>query len=857
MAERSDHRIVYKEIQSAIFGEDESAALKRDLRIFIDEKAGKASAYQTRIGNTIISIVQGDITQVPAEAVAPGVNTEMDVGAGVTGAIIETIGIGNEGIVFPSPEVVTGNSSFKVGDVYIAPLGNIRTVAGWKYVISAFIHTSRLWSYPTEESVRISTKKALIAADKRNIRSIAFSAFGTGILKMKFNVSARSMSAGIMEFLKENPETSLRDIKIVLLDGPAVAPFRQELAKSLPLSAEQAERESKLTFLKDEAIEIVKALARDGQANMRPIVDLARQIHENFDPYIPESRWPAITPEMFITLNAALKYQIYLPNNDIFEIVRLSEGPDMIRGNIKQGSWREEDYLRSKIWIAEIASTTEGYPVSGLATGWFAIANGDDYRETGKKRYQDLKQSTFKRGARYRSPYEAVMAPLMQAAQVGEEDFVEGVFVNHLFQEEIKHAQDSAYVAQKLKRDNRADPNEPEQVISEILKPESILHAEVLTYLNHRDTGNEALNEINRQLGRMTIREYSGELGGAIAEMKKHMASGREELAFIAFLNFMGEQFLRGTAEEIPSDDVLQLVYLNVAYLLFQDINDWAGIPLDHTSMDVIRMLGVTPGKFPAAKALKMLEDIYVKHFWTDEERYARLPSEPFELADPFLGGSSGSMPVAGPAEGFPVRAQDFKANLTRILSEHPDQLFFMGVETDIGASQKAQIMPIYKAIDEIRNMQDSGGKPLFPNLMIRRAKAGELAAMVNDLSKEGKLNLNNAFIGARKESVDGKAYDAIKGEGRAWISAIDDSNPGDYLPVFEAITLNMMAYLNADLTAIKNFYDTISDKPIDPIALQEMLKSRIIYILPKITAFDTKELRDLYELARQAYAAA
>ncbi len=215
----------------------------------------------------------------------------------------------------------------------------------------------------------------------------------------------------------------------------------------------------------------------------------------------------------------------------------------------------------------------------------------------------------------------------------------------------------------------------------------------------------------------------------------------------------------------------------------------------------------------------------------------------------------------------MPIRAKVFAANLTQILAKHSDQLFFIGIETDIGESQKAQIMPIYKAIDEIRDMQDANGKPLFPNLMVRRAKAGELATMVAELNKTetnihngnkfGKLDLNHAFIGARKVSVDNRAYDAIKGEGRAWISAIDDSKSGDYLPVFEAITLNMMAYLNADLTAIKNFYDAISDKPIDPRLLQDMLKNRIVYILPKITAFDTKQLRDLYELAHQVYVAA
>ena len=208
-------------------------------------------------------------------------------------------------------------------------------------------------------------------------------------------------------------------------------------------------------------------------------------------------------------------------------------------------------------------------------------------------------------------------------------------------------------------------------------------------------------------------------------------------------------------------------------------------------------------------------------------------------------------------SENLPVRAKVFAANLTRILADHPDQLFFMGIESDIGGSQKAQIMPIYKAIDEIQDLKDSSGNPLFPNLMVKREGAEKLASMVLDLNKEGKLNLNNAFIGARKVSVDNKAYDTIKGEGRVWISAIDDSKSGDYLPVFEAITLNMMAYLNADVSAIKNFYDAISNKPIDPGVLKDMLKNRVIYILPKATKFDTKQLRELYELAQQVYVAA
>jgi len=199
----------------------------------------------------------------------------------------------------------------------------------------------------------------------------------------------------------------------------------------------------------------------------------------------------------------------------------------------------------------------------------------------------------------------------------------------------------------------------------------------------------------------------------------------------------------------------------------------------------------------------------------------------------------------------LPDRAQAFKANLTKMLADHRDQQFFIGIETNV----TSQIMPIYNAIEDIKELKDANDKPLFPQLTIERGSAKYLADKAKELNEEGRLSLNNTFIAARKVSVEDKTYDGIKGEGRAWIASIDDSREGDYLPIFEAITLNMMAYLNADLEAIENFYDKISDK--SSYTLQEMIQNRIIRILPKATKLDTPELHKLYKLARQAYVSA
>jgi hypothetical protein len=203
-------------------------------------------------------------------------------------------------------------------------------------------------------------------------------------------------------------------------------------------------------------------------------------------------------------------------------------------------------------------------------------------------------------------------------------------------------------------------------------------------------------------------------------------------------------------------------------------------------------------------------------------------------------------------AEGVPVRAAEFAANLKSMLKEHPDQMFFVGVETDLGESRKGALMPIYKAVDQIQQLKDEDGKPLYPNLIVRRDTAKNITSMAIELhNSENKLNFHNTFIAAKKSSVDSKLYDGVD-TGKAWIAALDDSRPGDYLPIFEAITLNMMIRLNADPSAIKRFYDEISDAPIDAKALKSMMENRTLYILPKMTSFDPNQQRVLNETMRK-----
>lgn len=396
------------------------------------------------------------------------------------------------------------------------------------------------------------------------------------------------------------------------------------------LMSKNAEKHEVTSFLKDKTIEVVKVLGRTGQADIRPIIALARQIYPDFDPKIPKKQWSSITAEKFFVLDLALMYQIYIPSNEIFYVALIAAEPDILRWKISRESWQEQDYLKSKIWITE-SLREGGYLACGLGLGWFAIVNPDYSRKEGEERYRELKQIF----GMYASPYVPAMMQIIESSQVGERDFVEGVSVEHVRQEEIGHAQDISYAAQKLRRDFRMDSNAFEQAASEILKRRSPLRQKLLASLTERALDNKATARLNRQVRTITTLEYSARLRGIIAEMKMHKADNRDELAFIAFLNFMEEQFLRSTKKQIPGTDIVALANRNAATVLFRDIDKWAGRGIDHTSTEVIRMLGMTPGKLPVEKTLRMLDEIYAKHFWTDKERDSHLAADPFELAGP------------------------------------------------------------------------------------------------------------------------------------------------------------------------------------------------------------------------------
>ena len=211
--------------------------------------------------------------------------------------------------------------------------------------------------------------------------------------------------------------------------------------------------------------------------------------------------------------------------------------------------------------------------------------------------------------------------------------------------------------------------------------------------------------------------------------------------------------------------------------------------------------------------------------------------------------------------EEIAYQAEVFKHHIIQILQKNPDEIMAIALDTDIGIEQQSQIMPIWTAVDQIADMKDAAGKPLFPNLRKVRGRGSD-GTLMRKIQEELIDNTDitfdkgNLFLIGRQANINSAKFDSLKGT--SWITGIDDSNAGreGYLPVFEAITLSIMAALNADVASIKTFYDSISDKPISIETLRKMISEKLIYILPKMTR-QTKNLRELYESVRTIYLSA
>ncbi len=174
---------------------------------------------EKRIANSVIELVQGDITELDAEAIVNAANTSLIMGGGVAGAIRRKGGPAIQ-------EECNRIGGTFVGGAVITTGGKLRA----KHVIHAV--GPRQGEGDEDRKLKNATLNSLKLADEHNLRSIAFPAISTGIFGYPLDKCATIMLSTTVEYLKG--ETGLEKIVFCLYDTRAFETFTAELSRQLP-----------------------------------------------------------------------------------------------------------------------------------------------------------------------------------------------------------------------------------------------------------------------------------------------------------------------------------------------------------------------------------------------------------------------------------------------------------------------------------------------------------------------------------------------------------------------------------------------------------------------------------------------
>lgn len=174
---------------------------------------------ETKINNTFLEIVEGDITEMSTEAIVNAANSYLKHGGGVAGAIVRK---GGKIIQEESDKI----GYCPVGSAVITGAGNLKA----KYVIHAV--GPRMGEGDEDTKLKSATVRSLELAEAKGIESIAFPAISTGIFGFPLKRCGEIMLSTVIEYLS-NRKTVLRRVVFCLFGKEAYNIFVDELFNQL------------------------------------------------------------------------------------------------------------------------------------------------------------------------------------------------------------------------------------------------------------------------------------------------------------------------------------------------------------------------------------------------------------------------------------------------------------------------------------------------------------------------------------------------------------------------------------------------------------------------------------------------
>ena len=171
-----------------------------------------------------LSLNQGDLTEERVDAIVNAANEHLAHGGGVAGAIARR---GGPEIQRQSDEWVRAHGPVRTGTAAITGAGNLQA----RFVIHA---VGPVWSGDAASDdalLRGAVTSALTLAHDRGLASIALPAISTGIFGFPKDRGATVITQALLDFCETHADSTLRDIRVVLIDAPTVAVFQAEFER--------------------------------------------------------------------------------------------------------------------------------------------------------------------------------------------------------------------------------------------------------------------------------------------------------------------------------------------------------------------------------------------------------------------------------------------------------------------------------------------------------------------------------------------------------------------------------------------------------------------------------------------------
>jgi O-acetyl-ADP-ribose deacetylase (regulator of RNase III) len=181
-------------------------------------------AHTLASGQTL-RLVHGDLTEERVDAIVNAANAELVHGGGVAGAISRRGG----------PAIQAESDAWVREHGLATHERPALTGAGLLPCLHVIHAVGPVWGEGNEDAnLRVAVTGSLALADELRLASLALPAISTGIFGFPKDRGARIIVDAILGFLSTQPQTSLQEIRITLIDQPSVLIFSQEFARRWP-----------------------------------------------------------------------------------------------------------------------------------------------------------------------------------------------------------------------------------------------------------------------------------------------------------------------------------------------------------------------------------------------------------------------------------------------------------------------------------------------------------------------------------------------------------------------------------------------------------------------------------------------